>query len=104
MLRVAYDELYEGLKRAMEHLGLRGERAALSARLFAETTRDGVYTHGLNRFPRLAAMVANGCVDVNAEPERVGGVGALERWDGQLGVGNTNAYAAMERARALARE
>jgi 3-dehydro-L-gulonate 2-dehydrogenase len=88
----------------MEHLGLRGERAALCARLFAETTCDGVYTHGLDRFPRFAEMVANGCIDVNAEPTRVAGAAAIERWDGHLGPGNVNAYAAMERAIALARQ
>ena len=103
MLRVAYDELYQALHRATVHLGLKGERAALCARLFAATTRDGVYTHGLNRFPRFAAMVANGCIDVAAEPTRVAGAGALERWDGHLGPGNLNAYAAMERAIELAR-
>ncbi len=104
MLRVSYSDLYGSLLRAVEHLGLRGERAALCARLFAETTRDGVYTHGLNRFPRFAEMVANGCIDVNAEPTRTAGTAALERWDGHLGPGNVNAYAAMERAIALARQ
>src|SRR5437868_6944683 len=104
MLRVPYQELYDALLRGTEHLGLRGDRAALCARLFAETTRDGVYTHGLNRFPRFAEMVANGCIDVNAEPVRVAGAAAFERWDGRLGPGNTNAYAAMERVIDLARQ
>ena len=71
MLRVPYDDLYRTLERAMQHLGLQGDRAGLCARLFSDTTRDGVYTHGLNRFPRFAEMVANGCIDVNAEPTRV---------------------------------
>jgi len=104
MLRVPYSDLYQALLRAMKHLGLRGERAALCARLFAETTRDGVYTHGLDRFPRFAEMVANGCIDINAEPARVAGAAAIERWDGHLGPGNLNAYAAMEHAIALARQ
>jgi len=104
MLRVPYSDLYQALLRAMKHLGLCGERAALCARLFAETTRDGVYTHGLDRFPRFAEMVANGCIDINAEPARVGGAAAIERWDGHLGPGNLNAYAAMEHAIALARQ
>jgi 3-dehydro-L-gulonate 2-dehydrogenase len=103
MLRIAYDDLIHALHRATVHLGLKGDRAELCARLFAETTRDGVYTHGLNRFPRFATMVANGCIDVAAKPSRVAGVGALERWDGHLGPGNLNAYAAMERAIELAR-
>jgi 3-dehydro-L-gulonate 2-dehydrogenase len=107
MLRVPYDDLYAALLRGTERLGLRGERAALCARLFAETTRDGVYTHGLNRFPRFAEMVANGSIEVNAEPRRVAASAAaqaIERWDGHLGPGNLNAYAAMERAIALARQ
>jgi 3-dehydro-L-gulonate 2-dehydrogenase len=104
MLRVPYSDLYEALLRAMEHLGLRGDRAALCARLFADTTCDGVYTHGLDRFPRFAEMVANGCIDVTASPTQVAGLGALERWDGHLGPGNLNAHAAMQRAIALARE
>lgn len=104
MLRVPYDELYNALLRATEHLGLRGDRAALCARLFAETTRDGVYTHGLNRFPRFAQMVANGCIQVDSEPTRVSGAAALERWDGNLGPGNINAWVTMERTMALARQ
>jgi len=103
-MRVAYHELTQALTRAMLHLGLRGERATLCAQLFAEATRDGVYTHGLNRFPRFAAMVANGCIDVVAEPTRVVSAGALERWEGHLGPGNLNAYTAMQRAIELARE
>src|SRR3984885_8856047 len=104
MLRVPFEELYEALKRGMLQLGLVEERAALSARLFAETTRDGVYTHGLNRFPRFAAMVQNGSVNVHAEATRTAGVGSLERWDGHRGVGNLNAFAAMQRTLELARE
>jgi 3-dehydro-L-gulonate 2-dehydrogenase len=102
--RIPYAELESALHRAILNLGLTGERAALCARLFAETTRDGVYTHGLNRFPRFAQMVANGQVDVNGEAERVGGTLVLERWDGHRGPGNLNAYAAMQRAIALARQ
>jgi 3-dehydro-L-gulonate 2-dehydrogenase len=102
MIRVPYDDLYQALLKATEHLGLQGERAVLCARLFAETTRDGVYTHGLDRFPRFAEMVANGCIDVHAEPTRVSGAGALERWDGHLGPGNLNAHTAMLRAIELA--
>jgi 3-dehydro-L-gulonate 2-dehydrogenase len=104
MLRVPYGDLYIALHRAMLRLGLTESRASTCARLFAETTRDGVYTHGLNRFPRFAEMVANGVVDVHAEPTKAAGLGALERWDGHRGVGNLNALACMDRAMVLARE
>lgn len=104
MLRVPYADLYAALLKAMQQLGLQGDRAALCARLFAETTRDGVYTHGLNRFPRFAAMVRNGSIDVAATPERTAAFGGIERWDGHRGPGNLNAYAAMEHTITLARQ
>lgn len=102
--RIPFDDLYNALCKAMRHLGLADERAALSARLFAETTRDGVYTHGLNRFPRFAAMVENGSIHVHAEPTQTAAFGSIGRWDGHRGVGNLNAYAAMQRTIALAKQ
>lgn len=107
MLRVPFDELASALLRGIEQLGLTGERAELCARLFAETTRDGVYTHGLNRLPRMAAMVRNGSIDVTAEAgpaDPSHSALAIERWDGRRGVGNLNAWAAMHRTLALARQ
>jgi 3-dehydro-L-gulonate 2-dehydrogenase len=104
MLRIPYDDLYAALHRATLHLGLQGDRAALCARLFADTTCDGVYTHGLDRFPRFAEMVANGCIDVHAEPTVVSAFAAIERWNGNLGPGNLNAHLAMNRTITLARQ
>lgn len=104
MLRIPYPDLLAALEKAIQGLGLRGENAALCARLFAETTRDGVYTHGLNRFPRFAATVRNGSVDIDAKPTRTAGFGSIERWDGHRGPGNLNAYAAMQRTISLAKE
>src|SRR5258708_14267357 len=96
MLRVPYDDLYTALLRAMQGLGLAPNRAAQCARLFAETTRDGVYTHGLNRFPRFAASVANGSVNVNAEPTKPAGIGPIERWHGHPGVGTLHPNAPIQ--------
>jgi 3-dehydro-L-gulonate 2-dehydrogenase len=84
-------------------LGFAADRAGLCARLFAETTFDGVYSHGVNRFPRFVVMVRNGSVDAAAEPVCTASFGGLERWDGRRGPGNLNAWAAMERAITLSR-
>jgi 3-dehydro-L-gulonate 2-dehydrogenase len=84
--------------------GMAGERAETCARLFAEATRDGVYTHGVNRFPRFVDTIRNGSVKIKAAAQRVAGCGALERWDGNHGPGNLNALAAMDRAIGLGRE
>ena len=102
-MRVPYSDLEAALLRALATLGLHGDRAALCASLFAETTRDGVYTHGLNRFPRFVEMVKNGSIDLAATPTRTAGASAFERWDGHRGPGNLNAHAAMLRAIELAR-
>ncbi|HEY1985505.1 MAG TPA: 3-dehydro-L-gulonate 2-dehydrogenase [Terracidiphilus sp.] len=103
MKRIPFDEVREELARILGGLGFAEERAQMGARLFAETTCDGVYTHGIHRFPRFVSMVRNGSIDVLAEAEKVAGFGALERWDGRLGPGNLNAHAAMERAMTLGR-
>jgi 3-dehydro-L-gulonate 2-dehydrogenase len=104
MLRVPFDELRDVLGRALCGLGFDLERAHLCARLFAETSRDGVYSHGLNRFPRFVAQIRKGVVDVRATPERIASVGALERWNGRRGAGNLNAHASMARAIELCRQ
>ena len=104
MDRIPFNEVRETLAGVLLKLGFTAERAQACARLFAETTCDGVYTHGINRFPRFVAMVRNGSIDVEAEPRLLARFGALERWDGCKGPGNLNAQAAMERAMALSRE
>jgi 3-dehydro-L-gulonate 2-dehydrogenase len=102
MTRVSYWELLDALLRVLLKLGFQQERAHLCARLFVETDRDGVYSHGLARFPRFIRGIRNGLIDIHATPELVSACGPLERWDGKSGVGNLNAYQCMERAIALA--
>jgi 3-dehydro-L-gulonate 2-dehydrogenase len=102
-MRVSYEELLAALERALLKLGFEPDRASLCARLFAETTRDGVYSHGLNRFPRFVRMIRNGSVDIHARPQLVASGGALERWNGNRGPGNLNAYQSMNQAIKLAR-
>ena len=104
MPRIPFQELVDRLTEASVQLGLAPDRAARTARIFAESSRDGVQSHGLNRFPRFAAMVRNGGIDIQATAECVASAGAIERWDGHHGIGPLNASDAMSRAIALARE
>jgi 3-dehydro-L-gulonate 2-dehydrogenase len=104
MTRIPFAEVRETLAAVLRRLGFSADRAQTCARLFAETTRDGVYTHGINRFPRFVTTIRNGCVDPAGEAAATARLGALERWDGHKGPGNLNALAAMERAIALGRE
>ncbi len=104
MLRISFDELASTLTGILVRLGFEQRRAELSARLFAETTRDGVYSHGVERFPRFLAMIRNGSVDMHAAPVLTQAAGAIERWNGQRGPGNLNAWTSMARAIELSRE
>jgi 3-dehydro-L-gulonate 2-dehydrogenase len=102
-MRISYQELFDALQRALVKIGFAEDRAKLCARLFTDTTCDGVYTHGLSRFSRFVRMIQKGTIDVHAQPELVKSSGALERWDGKRGPGNLNAYQSMGRAIAVAR-
>ena len=104
MNRIPFEEVQNTLAGVLRKLGFAGERAEACARMFAETTRDGVYTHGINRFLRFVGTIRNGCVDPKGEPAATARFGALERWDGRKGPGNLNALAAMGRAIELGRE
>jgi len=104
MNRIAFEDVQARLSDVLLKLGFSDPRARACARLFAETTCDGVYSHGVSRFPRFVAMLRNGSVDPAAEPRVHARFGAMERWDGQRGPGNLNAHAAMSRALELSRE
>jgi 3-dehydro-L-gulonate 2-dehydrogenase len=104
MRRIPLDELQQRIEAVLLKIGLAPERAPLSARLTAETDRDGVKTHGIARLPRFAAQVQAGYVKPAAAPECVASFGAVERWTGHRGPGNLAAYAAMQRAMDLAKE
>jgi len=104
MQRVPFQTLYDEFYRILTEVGLSDERAVLCARLFAENQRDGVYSHGLNRFPGFVSGMKKKQIDFHASPEKVESLGVVERWDGKMGIGLVNAHACMERAIELARE
>jgi len=103
-MRMALEELSRTLAGILSGRGMDGERSELCARLFADTDRDGVYTHGVNRFPRFVRMIDAGTINVHATTAGLSQVGSLERWNGRRGPGNLNAHECMRRAIELARE
>lgn len=101
-MRVFYEEMKEKLQSILVKYGFDEKRAEESAKNFADSSLDGVYSHGYQRFPRVIDYIQKGYIDVNAVPEKITGFGAVERWDGHLGMGNLNAKMAMQRAVELA--
>lgn len=104
MQRVPFRELQKTIATVLVGHGVSQIRAQRCATLFAETTRDGVYTHGLNRLPRMLAMIRNGSVLPDMEAVAVFQNSAVEQWDGRRGIGNLNAEQCMNRAMELADE
>jgi 3-dehydro-L-gulonate 2-dehydrogenase len=101
-MRVPFEELKATIKKALLLAGLSEEKAEICAQIHSESSLEGVESHGLNRVPRFIDYVQKGRVDVDAEPTLVTGKAAIENYDGNLGIGITNAIFSMNRAMALA--
>lgn len=103
-MRIRYEEMKDEFKRVLVKKGFQEQLAEQAARLFADNSCDGVNSHGINRFPRVVEYIDKGHIKPNALAEKVSQFGAIEIWDGKLGIGNVNAKIAMDRAIALARQ
>lgn len=97
-MTVSYLELKDELKHVLLKLLFTEEKAELCASIFADNSRDGVYSHGLNRFPVFVKNIEDGLININAEPELIERTGLIERWEGNLAPGMYNATKAMARA------
>ena len=87
MIYVQYDEavreMAKGLTRFMGE-----EDAKHFAEIFAGNSLDGIYSHGMNRYPRYISDMESGLCDPKVtKAEKVGGFGALEVYDAHFGVG-----------------
>ncbi len=82
--------------------GFSPEDAEVIAGVFTESTFDGVFSHGINRFPLFIEFVKKGYVNASAKPSLINASGAFEQWDGNLGPGILNALHCCGRAIDLA--
>jgi 3-dehydro-L-gulonate 2-dehydrogenase len=101
-MTVPFKQLQSEFKRVLLSLNFTEEKAELCATIFAENSRDGVYTHGLNRFPTFVEFIKEGLVKPGADPAIENAFGSLEQWNGNLGAGILNARFCMARAIELA--
>jgi len=102
--RIPFEEMQETVCRAFIRAGMPEEKAATCARIHTESSRDGVYSHGLNRVERFVEYLEKGWVDPLGEPQLVAAMGSMEVYDGQLGPGILNAISCMNRATEIAAE
>jgi 3-dehydro-L-gulonate 2-dehydrogenase len=90
--------------RILEKHGFTKKKADKCAEIFMINSLEGIYSHGVNRFPRFIKYIEEGYIVADAEPSPVHSTGSLEQWDGNLGPGPLNAVIATTGAVRLARD
>ena len=103
-IRVPFEEMKSEFKRILLKSDFTEKKAEKCAEVFAVNSLEGVYSHGVYRFPRFVDYLQKGYVKPAAEPELVHAAGALEQWNGNLGPGILNAALCTKRAMEIAKE
>jgi len=103
-IRIPFEEMKSGFKKILLAYKFPDEEAEKCADIFAVNSLEGIYSHGVYRFPRFVKHIQNGFVKVNARPELVHSGGAMEQWQGNLAPGPLNALHCTDRAIEIAKK
>ncbi|MDE6903692.1 MAG: 3-dehydro-L-gulonate 2-dehydrogenase [Lachnospiraceae bacterium] len=101
---IKYEDLEKEFQRILISRGFGEKNAKDAATVFAQNSLDGIYSHGINRFPRVVEYLDKGEINPDVVATCELSMGAIERWDGHRGFGPLNAKQAMDRACELAKE
>jgi len=101
-IHVSYSEMKDTFLSILKQFNFSEEKAAGCAEIFATNSLEGVYTHGVNRFPRFVQYIRDGYVKVDTVAELKGSAGCIEQWNGNLGPGPINAMVCTDRAMEIA--
>ena len=104
LVQIPAAEMEAEFFRILSDSGFPEEDARVCAKLFTDNSLEGVYTHGVNRFPRFIDYIGKGFIKVDQKAICAHSSGAIEQWDGQLGPGPINALRCTDRALALSDE
>ena len=104
IIRITFEQMMKEFHRILLKYHFTPEKANICARIFTESSLDGIYTHGVNRFYVFIKYINEKCINVLAEPEKKNSIGAVEQWDGNLGPGPLNALKCTDRSMELAKE
>lgn len=104
MIRIPAQEMLAKFHAILLNHGFANEKAHLCADIFTSNSIDGVYTHGVNRFPRFVSNVDSGHVKPEETPALKSKFAGMEQWDGRLGPGISNAIHATDSAMQLSRQ
>lgn len=100
---ISKEEMQARLTTILLKEGFTEAKAIRCAEIFTMNSVDGVYTHGINRFPRFVKYIKDGFVKKDAEPALLHSFGCMEQWNGNLGPGPLNAEHATNAAIRLAK-
>lgn len=103
-MRIQAADLQKIFEEILCSRGVAPNIASVAAENFTQSSLDGVYSHGVNRFPRVISYLEKGVIDGKSQPVCTAQAGSFERWDGKMGLGNVNAKLAMDRTCQLAKE
>lgn len=78
MKRVAYEEMVAQFTRVLGKHGFTPSDAKDAAVIFAQNSLSGVYSHGLNRFPRVVSYLEKGEIDPLARAECISRMGSIQ--------------------------
>ena len=84
-MRIQYDEMLMRFKTILMKKGFVETDALNAAELFTNNSLDGIYSHGVNRFPVVIGQIDKGHIDINSRAEKVEGLGPYEIWDTSCG-------------------
>lgn len=103
-LHLPYPEVVSTLEQILLKNNFPPSAAKTCAEIFATNSLEGVYSHGVNRFPRFIEYLEAGHIKPDKHAVPVNRIGSIEQWDGQSGPGPVNAIIASDRAMELARD
>jgi 3-dehydro-L-gulonate 2-dehydrogenase len=104
IIRIAFEQMFNEFYRILLKYNFTPDKANICARIFTESSLDGIYTHGVNRFYGFIKYINEKCIIVDAEPVKKNSIGTVEQWDGNLGPGPLNAWKCTDRSMEIAKE
>ena len=104
MIKVSQEKMLATFHAVLINHGFDNEKGRLCAEIFTTNSIDGVYTHGVNRFPRFVSNVDTGHVRPGESPSLKHKFAGIEQWDGNFGPGPSNAVHATDTAMKLSSE
>lgn len=103
-INISAKEMQKTFKKILLNFSFPPKIAKQCSDIFTQNSLDGIYSHGVNRFPVFVQYIKEGYIIPSEKPTIVHRFGGLEQWNGNLGPGPSNATFATNRAIKLAKK